>query len=745
MRKLCIASACAGAAFLAGCLVSTDSGRSTADSAPQATPRYGNVDMKRLLSADANADQWMSHGRNYFEQRFSPLKLITTDNVSQLGLAWYGDFDTNRGQESTPVEVDGVVYVTTAWSKLYAYEVKTGRELWKFDPKVPGEWGVNACCDVVNRGVAIWKGKVYLGTLDGRLIALDAGSGKAVWSTQVTDKDKPYSITGAPRIANDKVLMGQAGSEFGARGFMSAYDAETGKLDWRWYISPGDPKDGFETKELARAAKTWGGEWWKTGGGGGPWDAITYDPTTNYVIIGTGNGAPWPAEIRSPGNNDNLFLASMVALNADTGQYVWHYQMTPHESWDYDGTQQITLADLTIEGEKRHVAMQASKNGFFYVVDAKTGHLISAQPFVKGINWATSIDLKTGKPNMNPEARYDATGKGFIVIPTPGGAHSWHPMSFDPETGLVYIPAMNGTYPMVAMRGDDNPMGQKLSISMSKGFAMYNEPGAKRFNEGYLLAWDPVKQREVWRVDFPGSRGGGTLSTAGGLVFQGNSKNEEFAAYRADNGQKLWSMKVDTGIVAGASTFVVDGEQYVAVAAGSRLGGNYYASNYSRLLVFKLGGTAKLPPPVDPPKQVLNPPAQFGTVAQIQHGAETYNRFCGTCHGTDGQSRGLFPDLRYSGAIGSEEVFKSIVLEGALTENGMVSFKKALTADDVYDIRAYVTSRSHDAVKNGPGGGFPGQPQPRADAAPGTATGAATGAGASSAPAEPNGKLGATH
>jgi mono/diheme cytochrome c family protein len=283
-------------------------------------------------------------------------------------------------------------------------------------------------------------------------------------------------------------------------------------------------------------------------------------------------------------------------------------------------------------------------------------------------------------------------------------------MSFDPQTGLVYIPAMIGNYPMVAQREDDNPMGQKLSISMVKGFAMYDQPGApKRVNSGALLAWDPVNQKEAWKVPFEGGRGGGTMATAGGLVFQGNSKNQEFAAYRADNGEKLWSMPVQTGIVAGAVTYEVEGEQYVAVAAGARTGGNYYAPNYSRVLAFKLGGMASLPPVVDPPPQVLNPPPAFGTKEMLAHGAETYNRFCGTCHGTDGQSRGMFPDLRYSAALNSADVFNSIVVDGALSANGMVSFMTALKQEDVDSVRAYMVSRAIDAKKNGPGGGFPGQ------------------------------------
>jgi PQQ-dependent dehydrogenase (methanol/ethanol family) len=646
----------------------------------------------------------MTHGRTYSEQRYSPLAQIDTANVARLGLAWFADFDTKRGQESTPVEVDGTIYVTTAWSKVRAFDARTGAPRWSFDPRVPGEWGVNACCDVVNRGVAVWNGKVYLGTLDGRLVALDAGTGTVVWEVQTTDRTKAYSITGAPRVARGKVVIGQGGSEFSQRGYVSAYDAETGKLDWRWFIVPGNPANGFENEQMRLAAKTWSGEWWKTGGGGSPWDAITYDPATNLVLVGTGSGAPWPAEIRSPGNNENLYLSSIVALHLDTGEYAWHYQLTPHESWDYDATQQIMLADLTLSGQKRHVAMQASKNGYFYVLDAATGKLLSAQPFIPNVNWSFGIDLATGRPNFNPAARYDQTDKGFLVVPGPLGAHSWHPISYNPGTGLVYIPAVYENYPMVAARDDDNPMGQKLSISMSKGFAMFREPGNQRINQGFLLAWDPVRQKEVWRVPFGSSRGGGTLTTAGGLVFEGNSQQEEFVAYRADTGERLWSMPAQTGVVAGPATYQIDGEQYVAVVAGSRMLGNYYGPNNSRLLVFKLGGSARLPPSVAAPEMVLNPPPAFGSPEVVKRGEARYDRFCGTCHGTEGQSRGLFPDLRYSAALGSREVFHSIVIDGALTDNGMVSFKKALPDDDVEAVRAYMVERAQYAVKNGPGG-----------------------------------------
>ena len=344
------------------------------------------------------------------------------------------------------------------------------------------------------------------------------------------------------------------------------------------------------------------------------------------------------------------------------------------------------------------------------MLDAASGELLSAQPFAP-VNWTTGIDLKTGRPVMNPAARYDRTGKGFILQPSFAGAHSWHPMSYSPLTGLVYIPTMNYSYPFVATREDDNPMGQKLSISFAGGAKMLADPKALKVNNGYLLAWDPVKQQEAWRVSYEEGRGGGTLATAGGLVFQGNTKTQEFVAYRADNGQRLWGMNAQTGVVAGPATYEVDGEQYVAVVAGYRQRGNYYASNHSRLLTYKLGGTAQLPPVVPEQPQVLSPPPQFGSADMLKHGEATYGRFCGTCHGTDGQSRGMFPDLRYSGALGSPEALKAIVIDGVLAKNGMVSFKSALTPEDVEAVRAYMVSRAHDAVKNGIAGpGAPGLP-----------------------------------
>jgi quinohemoprotein ethanol dehydrogenase len=705
MRSVLIPVVCGLALLAAACARESGAG------SPQpGAPKFAAVDAARLLAANepANAGQWMSYGRDYAEQRFSPLKRINTDTVGRLGLAWFADFDTRRGQESTPIVVDGVIYVTTAWSKIYAYQAKTGRELWKFDPKVPGEWAVNACCDVVNRGVAAWNGKVYIGTIDGRLIAVDAATGKPVWDVLTIPRGEPYAITGAPRVVKGLVLIGNGGAEFSTRGYVSAYDAESGKMVWRWYTVPGDPGKPFENPQMEQAAKTWGGQWWKAGGGGTVWDGITYDPVTDLVFIGTGNGGPWPAEIRDPGGKgDHLFLSSIVALKPMTGEYVWHYQQVQRDSWDYTAVQQITVADLEIEGRKRHVIMQAPKNGYFYVLDAASGELISAQPIVP-LNWSTGIDMKTGRPIMNPAARYDVTGKGFIAVPHFGGAHSWPPMSYSPITGLVYIPTMEVSYPFVAAEQDDNPMGQKLSISFAGSASMLKDPKALRVDKGYLLAWDPVKQQEAWRVSHDvafggrGGRSGGTLATAGGLVFAGNSDQEEFAAYRADTGQRLWGSPAYTGVLAGPSTFEIEGEQYVAVVAGFRFTGNYWAPNHSRLLVFKLDGTAKLPEPLPVPDPVLDPPPAFGTPEVIAHGQQVYGRLCSTCHGGEGVSRGMFPDLRYTAALGSADAFKTIVIDGALTQNGMVSFAAALQPDEPEAIRAYLVARAIEAKHAAP-------------------------------------------
>ncbi|HEX7375194.1 MAG TPA: PQQ-dependent dehydrogenase, methanol/ethanol family, partial [Steroidobacteraceae bacterium] len=396
------------------------------------------VDGARIAGADREPQNWLSHGRTYGEQRYSPLAQINAGNAEQLGLAWSVPMGTYRGLEATPLVVDGVMYTTATWSVVHALDAATGRQLWTYDPQVPREWGRYGCCDAVNRGVAVWRGRVYVGTFDGRLIAIDAKTGRKRWEVNTIDRTKPYTITGAPRVVKGKVLIGNGGAEFGVRGYLSAYDASSGKLVWRFYTVPGNPKNGFENPELKAAAATWHGEWWIGGGGGTVWDSMAYDPELDTLYVGTGNGSPWNRDIRSPGGGDNLYLSSILAMNPDTGRLKWHYQVTPGDSWDYTATQHIILADLTIDGKPRKVLMQAPKNGFFYVLDRVTGQLLSADKFAP-VTWASSVDLKTGRPVETPEASYSRETR--IIVPAAYGAHNWQPMAYNPRTGLVYIPA----------------------------------------------------------------------------------------------------------------------------------------------------------------------------------------------------------------------------------------------------------------------------------------------------------------
>jgi alcohol dehydrogenase (cytochrome c)/quinohemoprotein ethanol dehydrogenase len=639
-----------------------------------------------------DAAEWRSHGHDYSEQRFSPLTQINADNIGQLSLAWYGDLAERGGSyETTPVMADGRIYVSAPWSKVYAFDARTGQQLWKYDPKVPGEWAVKLCCGIVNRGVALYEDTVIWATLDGRLEAVNAETGALVWEKQITDREGYHSITGAPRIADGRIFIGEAGSEYEQRGYMAAYDAKNGNELWRWWIVPGDPAKGFEQPELEMAATTWNGEWWKAGGGGSPWDGVTYDPVTKLVYIGTGNGAPWPADIRSPGGGDNLFLSSIVALDAATGEYRWHYQATPRDSWDFDNTQQIVTADLMIDGVQRHVVMQAPKNGVFYVLDASTGKPLSADLFVPSANWLTGFD-ENFRPIINPEANYGLKGdEGFHVIPTYAGAHSWHPMAFNPNTGLMYIPANYSSFPFVAEAGAK--MGnQLLSINVNK---RPTAPAPMLEGAGsYLLAWDPVARKPVWEQRMASTRAG-VLTTAGNLVFQ--ATGSAFKAYRADTGEEVWSTEMQSGAVGGAISYELDGEQYVATVSGQSTGG-YWAPNYARLLVYKLGGTATLPEPLSYTPPELNPPANFGDAALVAQGEQHYTEHCASCHGTSvGRVSSVFPDLRYAAALNAEALFKAIVIDGALQNNGMVSFAAQLTPEEAESIRAYVVSLANEA------------------------------------------------
>ena len=658
------------------------------------------VDGERIANADAEPGNWLSYGRTYSEQRYSPLKSINDKNAQKLGLAWFADLDTNRAQEATPLVVDGVMYVSTAWSLVKAYDARTGKLLWAYDPQVHRELGVNACCDVGNRGVAAWNHKIYVGAYDGRLVALDAATGKQVWSTLTVDTTKPYTITQAPRVIRGRVIIGNSGGEYGTRGYISAYDAETGKLAWRFFTVPGDPSKPFENDAMARAAKTWSGEWWKLGGGGPVWDAISYDPKLNLLYFGVGNGVQWARSARSEGKGDNLYLASIVALHADTGEYAWHYQATPGEEWDFDAVQQLVLADLTVEGKPRQVLMQANKNGFFYVLDRKSGALISAKAIVP-TTWASGVDLKSGRPIENKEARYSETGKPIDIKPGPLGAHNWQPMAFNAKTGLVYIPAQQ-----VPIRYLPLPSLPIAPIGWNLGVALASLTSQ---DEGFLLAWDPVLQREAWRVAYKGPWNGGVVTTAGNIVAQGDAAGN-FNVYRADNGEKLWSMFAQSGIIAAPSTFEVAGEQYIAVLSG--WGGSYALSggkaaamsgnlrNVSRLLVFKLGGSGVLPP-LEPRAIVINPPPEPADAASIARGEPLFDQYCSACHGEHAVGGGVVPDLRASNFL-SMDFFYNIVLDGALKDAGMASFKSALSRDDVTAIRNFVIHRANQDSKAAP-------------------------------------------
>jgi quinohemoprotein ethanol dehydrogenase len=673
--------------------------------ASDATRPPAQVTAQRLAQADREPANWMTHGRTYAEQRYSPLAQVNDRNVGELGLAWYAKLDVDHGTEATPLVVDGVMYTTGARSIVYAFDARSGRLLWKYDPQVPAAALGKGCCDIVNRGVAVWQGKVYVGAFDGRLIALDARTGRQLWAVQtIADRTRRYTITGAPRVVKGKVIIGNGGAEFGVRGFLSAYDAKTGRQVWRFYTVPGDPKKPFESKAVKMAAATWtGDEWWTWGGGGTVWDSLAYDPELNLLYVGVGNGSPWNRTLRSPKGGDNLFLSSIVAINPDTGAYVWHYQTTPAESWDYTATQHMILADLTIDGRPRKVIMQAPKNGFFYVLDRGTGAFISAEPYSK-VTWATHVDRRTGRPVEDP-AVADYSKELKLTWPGPLGAHNWNPMAFHPGTGLVYLPEQEAPH-FYVNRPDaryDPKAGWNVGVVVPDSPEVPAEiKELHALFKGSLLAWDPVRQKEAWKVPLRTPGNGGVLATAGNLVFQGTADGR-FVAYSADKGQRLWESSAQTGIIAGPISYAVDGEQYVAVMAGwgggfARYLGEIAAYNQvttvSRVLVYKLGGKEALPP-LPAAKPIPAPPPQEGTQAQIDQGRSLYTFHCSPCHGGAATSGGSVPDLRHMDAQ-THQVFVGIVLGGLREDRGMPNFVTTLSIEQANAIHAYLVKRAHD-------------------------------------------------
>jgi quinohemoprotein ethanol dehydrogenase len=668
------------------------------------------VDTKRIVNAAHEPQNWLTHGGSYLEQRYSLLDQINEQTVGQLALAWSADLDTSRGQEATPLVVDGVLYTTTAWSKVYAFDAATGRELWFYDPKVPGKRGVLACCDVVNRGAAFYDGKVFVATLDGRLIALDARTGHPLWSTITVDPTKSYTITGAPRVARGKVYIGNGGAEYGVRGYVSAYDEGTGKLLWRFYTVPGDPAQpdhAASDHAMNTIAKpTWfGSEYIKLGGGGTVWDSIVYDPELDQLYIGVGNGSPWNRVNRSAGKGDNLFLASIVALDPDTGKYLWHYQENPGESWDYTASQQITLATLPIDGKPRKVLLHAPKNGFFYVIDRTDGKLVSAEKFVN-VNWADKIDRATGRPIEDPNSHY--VDKPFLSSSGAAGAHNWFPMAFSPRTGLVYFPAQQ--IPFLYTRDAKfqyHPGQWNLGVDMMGPLLPTDEAGRTAMREsmkGWLVAWDPVAQKEAWRVPYDRPWNGGVLATAGNLVFEGTATGR-FRAYSAVSGKQLWDFDAQTAIEAGPVSYSVGGVQYIAVLAGNGGGLPLTLPAFygplprppGRVLAFKLNGSAQLPP-VDKTVAALTLTDESWSADSLERGRILYGANCAACHGMEALSAGVLPDLRRSAVLRSPEAFRQVVLGGALSDRGMVSFADRFGPDDAEAIRGYIETRARAAA-----------------------------------------------
>lgn len=709
-----IALACIAAASMSGC------SRSPGAGTPQPT---GRVDAARLANIAAEPGQWLTVGRDAGRTHYSPLDAIDRDNVDRLGFAWEYRTGTNRGMQATPVVVDGVMYTSGVAGRVYALNAATGEEIWSFEPPLNLRNARDSCCDIVNRGVAVWNGKVYVGAFEGILFALDARDGKVLWQADTFLKDgRAYSITGAPQVAGKVVVIGNGGAEFDSRGYVTAYDLETGAMAWRFFTTPTDPSKPQDNPALEEAVKTWDPDReWQWGGGGNAWDAIIYDAKTNLVYFGTANGAPWNPALRSPAGGDNLFLASIVALKADTGEYAWHYQQTPGERWDYDATPHLMLATLELDGASRDVLMQASKNGFFYVHDRATGELLAADKFVDA-SWATGIDLATGRPIINPASDY-TKGRPVIVFPSGAGGHNFNPMSLSASTGLVYIPAIHSGMMLASTAPRPRAPGQMaggFQASFITGpiaaealppiFRSLADPAYLRTVPSLevhasLKAWDPVARKVVWEHRYPSFNDhGGVLSTAGGLVVQG-SIDGHLRFFDDVTGQVLREIDTGTSLVAAPMSYTVDGVQYIAVLAGTGGGGwNMWTpdkvasrrGNDNRILAFRLdGGATPVPPELPPVGPLPEPPAQAAKAEDIAAGAALFGAYCGSCHAN--MDRAPVPDLRRSPLVREAAAFAGVVHAGALMKRGMPAFDDLLSQEQVEQIRAHVINVARQA------------------------------------------------
>ncbi|HKY90018.1 MAG TPA: PQQ-dependent dehydrogenase, methanol/ethanol family [Nevskiaceae bacterium] len=671
------------------------SGNETAATTPAATTlAVGDATLTNPPAAD-----WPAGGRGFDQQRFSPLDQVDTTNVQRLGLAWSLDIDA-WNVSTVPVAWNGVLYFAVGYTLVHAVDGATGKLLWKHDAQVRGPkmrmaWGI--------RGLALWDDKVLVGTQDGRLLALSAKDGTKVWEVQTTEGEDFRYITGAPLVFDGKVLIGHGGADFGkTRGYVTAYDARDGKPLWRFHTVPGDPSKGFENDAMAMAAKTWTGEWWKHGGGGTVWNAMTYDPEFDRVYLGVGNGSPWNQSIRSPGGGDNLFLCSIVALDAKTGAYAWHFQETPGETWDFNASQDMVLATLPIDGKPRKLLLQAPKNGFFYAIDRETGKFVSAAAFAK-VTWAKGVDPATGRPIEEPSARY---GLGETLIwPGPMGAHTWPPMAYSPDTHLAYVPGRDlpGHYDA---KGID-PKRWDATKQGGMGVNPANRDMPTNAGQSWLVAWDPVQQKEAWRALTPGASPGGTLATHGGLVFQPDADGK-FVAFDAKSGTRLWSFDMGVGSQSAPVTYGIGGKQYVSVLAGfagqplllgsmSAQHGWAGREHPKRLLTFALDAKTPLPP-TPPPAQVqpIDDPALAIDAARAATGEMLFVN-CVMCHGLAAIGSGAAPDLRASAVTLSADAFRAVVRDGTLEARGMPRFQE-LSDDELESMRLYVRRQARAAL-----------------------------------------------
>ena len=674
------------------------------------------------INDESNTADWLAYGRTHSEQRFSPLKDINTDNISKLKPSWYLDISDKTDMTSTPLVVDGVMYHIGHLNVVRAIDARNGKLLWKFDPQVPKEIADNNMRRVFwgnSRGLSTYGDKLFIATWDGRIVAITRKDGKEVWQTRTFPHNTPLNITGHVKAFDGKLFIGNGGTELGAtRGFVSAFDTETGKKLWTFYIVPGNPADGFEDKAQEMAAKTWTGKWWEHGGGGNAWHGWTYDAEFDQIIFGTGNGSPWNRKIRSPEGGDNLFLSSVVALDADTGKYKWHVQTAPGEAWDYNSNMDIVLADLTIGGKKVKAAMHAPKNGFFYVIDRSNGKVISAEKYADA-NWSTKFDLEKQR-HVVPDSAFYYDGEEKI-FPSYWGAHSWHAMSYNPELGLVFIPTQHMASVFTDQGKDTDPSfrATQFRLGLGVGAGLTKSPHETL---GSLQAWDPVKQKRVWEVNQKYAWGAGTLTTAGNLVFQGLPEGK-LKAYDARNGKVVWEYDAGLGISSPPITYKLDGKQMIAIMVGpggghtsniqgaGELGwdgfGYKFGLHQRRMVAFALDGDAKIP--AQPAREVAKPiiDKKFKVdEKKAAAGAGVYALdLCISCHGAGAISGGVkAPDLRSSPALltGNEKMFENIVRGGALLENGMPKYP-TLTDEQLESLRHYIRQQAHEGVSKSVG------------------------------------------